>query len=180
VEGDGEWLDLEFCEPVVAEEARQRWQRQLPDGFHLLSAAAVPVAGPSLSQELTAARWRFALRPEAALEPIADSPAALAWPEPEAWEEALAALRGLESWIWHDQDKKGRPRQRECRPALRQVRLCRHGAAEPRVELELETRIDGQGFGVRPEHLRSWLSERLGRPLRLDGMRREALLLRTC
>ncbi|MFM1798953.1 MAG: hypothetical protein RLZZ117_1231 [Cyanobacteriota bacterium] len=192
VEGHGEWLDLEFCEPVEAEEVRQRWQRQLPAAFHLLTALAVPVAGPSLSQELTAARWRFALRPARPPEPTADHPpsvapfpcsapaSAVAWPESEAWGEALAAMRELESWIWQDHDKKGRPRQRECRPSLRQVRLCGHDAAEPQVELELETLIDGQGFGLRPEHLRSWLSSHFGQPLRLGEMRREALLLRTC
>ncbi|MEB3155829.1 MAG: TIGR03960 family B12-binding radical SAM protein [Cyanobacteriota bacterium] len=200
VEGTGEWLDLEFCEPVEPEEMRERWQRQLPADLHLLSAVVVPVAGPSLSRELAAARWSFALRPEAAQEPVAfapdaaapdavaqdavaqapAAPAAVDWPEAETWEEALAALRAQESWIWHDHDKKGRPRQRECRPSLRLARLRRHDGPASRVELELETTIDGQGFGVRPEHLRAWLSERLGQPLRLAEMRRDSLLLRTC
>jgi hypothetical protein len=98
----------------------------------------------------------------------------------EAWEAALDALRASESWIWHDHDKKGRPRQRDCRPALRQVRLSRHARQEGWVELELDTSIDPQGFGLRPEHLRGWLSARLETPLRLGWMRREALILRAC
>ena len=172
VEGLGEWLDLDCCEPLDAEQARQLLQQQLPDEFRLLSGVAVPVAGPSLSQELLAAHWRFALGPGAAEE--------AAWPEAEAWEEALATLRGEESWVWHDHDKKGRPRQRECRSALLQVRLSHHAPQGAAVELDLQTSIDRQGFGLRPEHLRGWLSEHLRRPLRLGGMRREALLLRPC
>ena len=82
------------------------------------------------------------------------------------------------SWIWHDVDKKGRPRQRDCRPALRHIQLIRHDSLLGMVELELETRIDGQGFGVRPEHGRVWLSEHLQQPLRLGMLRREALRLR--
>jgi len=46
------------------------------------------------------------------------------------------------------------------------------------VELWMESAIDAQGFGVRPEHVRVWLSEHLERPLRLGRPRREALLLR--
>ncbi|MFN9546601.1 MAG: TIGR03960 family B12-binding radical SAM protein [Cyanobacteriota bacterium] len=179
VEGCGEWLDLDCCEPIEADQARQLLQRQLPDELRLLSGQTVPVAGPSLSQELTAAHWRFALRPGAPGDPVAEGPEA-AWPEAEAWEDALEALKERESWIWHDHDKKGRPRQRDCRPALRQVRLSRHARQAPLVELELETSIDAQGFGLRPEHLRGWLSERLERPLGLGWMRREALLLRSC
>ena len=187
VEGAGEWLDLECCEPIAAEEVRQRLQQQLPDALRLLSARAVPVAGPSLSQELTAAHWRFALLPGASADPATagaeaagDRGRALEWPEVEAWEAALEALRASESWIWHDHDKKGRPRQRDCRPALRQVRLSRHARQEGWVELELETSIDDRGFGLRPEHLRGWLSARLEKPLRLGWMRREALILRAC
>ncbi len=187
VEGAGEWLDLTLCRPMEAEEAREVLQRQLPEGLRLHSVEAVPVTGPSLSQEVMAARWRFALLPGASADPAAAGPPALGalspgddWPEAEAWQEALVALRDTEQWIWHDHDKKGRPRQRDCRPALRQARLSHACRQEPSVELELETAIDGQGFGLRPEHLRVWLSERLGRPLRLGRMRREALILRAC
>jgi radical SAM-linked protein len=174
VEGAGEWLDLVFHQPMAAEEALALLRRQLPEEFCLLSVAEVPVAGPSLSRELHAARWRFALRPDLAADSAGDQvPAA-------AWEEALAALRATERWIWHDTDKKGRPRQRDCRPVLRRVELRHHDGQEGAVELELHTAIDAQGFGLRPEHLRGGLSERLGRPLHLGWMRREALILRTC
>jgi radical SAM family uncharacterized protein/radical SAM-linked protein len=181
VEGAGEWLDLTFCRPLAAEEACARLQQQLPEEFRLLSVAEVPVAGPSLSQDLLAAHWRFALGPAGVgADSAANQAPAAAWPEAVVWEEALAALRAAEHWIWHDTDKKGRPRQRDCRPALRQVELRHHDPREGTVELALHTTIDAGGFGLRPEHLRSWLSEHLGRSLRLGWMRREALILRPC
>jgi hypothetical protein len=132
----------------------------------------VPLEGPSLSQELEGALWRFAVHAGAA----GDSP--VDWPEPEDWERALRTLLQQEIWIWHDHDKKGRPRQRDCRPALREGKLVVHDAQAKGVELVLDTRINAQGFGVRPGHLQSWLSTHLELPLRLGSQRREALLLK--
>jgi radical SAM-linked protein len=171
VEGLEEWLDLDLAEPLAAEQVRDRLQRELPAGLRLRSVAEVPVAGPSLSRELRAAHWRFSLGPGAAEDDAAP------WPTAATWANGLETLERSERWIWHDHDKKGRPRQRDCRPALRQVRLLHHDWQSPQVEMALETSLDGQGFGLRPEHLRGWLSEHLGQPLRLGWMRREALLL---
>ncbi len=173
VEGLEEWLDLDLAEPLDPGQARERLSQELPTGLRLLSVAEVPVDGPSLSRDLRAARWRFTLGPD----PGEDG--AAPWPPVAAWLGGLEALERSERWIWHDQDKKGRPRQRDCRPALRQARLVRHGPAERLVELALETSLDGQGFGLRPDHLRGWLGAHLGQPLRLGWMRREALVLRT-
>jgi radical SAM-linked protein len=173
VEGLEEWLDLELVEPLEAPQALQRLQQELPDGLRLHSCTVVPLQGPSLSQEVEGALWRFGLQnesggPEA---PGRD------WPEAVTWEMALQVLMQTDTWIWNDHDKKGRPRQRDCRPALRQIHLARHDGPTNEVELVLETRIDAQGFGVRPEHLRSWLSAHLKRPLRLGHQKREALIL---
>ena len=178
VEGLGEWLDLELVEPVDPDLARQRLQSELPAELRLLSSRVVPLTGPSLSQELESALWRFALHSGTSAADAAEDSTALAWPDAARWEEALQTLMQRASWIWHDVDKKGRPRQRDCRPALRQIKLMGHDARLETVELELETSIDGQGFGVRPEHGRVWLSEHLQQPLRLGMPRREALRLR--
>jgi hypothetical protein len=64
VEGLGEWFDLESAgaggaAPWCASGCRP----SCPWSFRLLSAEAVPVCGPSLSQELVAAHWRIALKP---------------------------------------------------------------------------------------------------------------------
>jgi radical SAM-linked protein len=174
VEGLEEWLDLELVQPLEPPQVLQRLQQELPDGLRLQSCAVVPLQGPSLSQELEGARWRFGLQRESG-GPEAPS---RAWPEALEWEMALHTLMQSDTWIWNDQDKKGRPRQRDCRPALRQMSLAEHDGRSNAVELVLETRIDAQGFGVRPEHLRSWLSAHLALPLRLGSQRREALFLR--
>lgn len=173
VEGLEEWMDLELSAAVDPGAVRGRLQRELPEELRLLSCREVPLQGPSLSQELVGARWHFSLQRGGGGEAPAQG-----WPEPERWEESLRELLKSETWIWHDQDKKGRHRERDCRPALRGVRLTWVDPREEVVELELKTTIDGQGFGVRPEHLRCWLQGQLALPLELGRVRREALLLR--
>jgi radical SAM family uncharacterized protein/radical SAM-linked protein len=171
VEGEGEWLDLEFTETLDPGAARARLQRELPPEFQLLSAAVVPSFGPSLSQDLAAAHWCFELRAGAPL------PA----PSRAAWRQAVAALLAAGSLIWQDTDKKGRPRQRECRPALLDLRLLHSEgvAAEalPHVQLALAAAVDGAGRSLRPDQLAHWLGSELGRPLHCARQRRTALLL---
>ncbi|MBM5826541.1 MAG: DUF2344 domain-containing protein, partial [Cyanobacteria bacterium M_surface_7_m2_040] len=183
-EGLGEWMDLEFTEPVDPAVVRQRLQAELTPEFPLLSAAQVPVFGPSLSQELTAARWCFAL----AMEP--DSSRASgpqAEPTAVAWQQAITGLLAEPSLIWHDTDKKGRPRQRECRPDLLALTLLDQvDAAGPvasqvgAVRLQLAAAIDPQGRSIRPQQIQHWLAERLGRRLVLSQLQRQALELQPC
>ena len=179
VEGLGEWFDLEFVEPVDPAVVRQRLQEQLPLEFCLLSAQAVEVFGPSLSQELVAAHWRIALKP------VLSGPAASA-PSQAQWQQALAALMAADALIWEDTDKKGRPRQRDCRPALLDLRLAAGASAGPgeasvdpdAVVLELQAAIDPSGRSLRPEQLQHWLGQRLGVALELGRLQRQALVLK--
>jgi radical SAM family uncharacterized protein/radical SAM-linked protein len=174
VEGLGEWLDLEFTEAVEPAAVRSRLQTELPPGLQLLSAAVVPSFGPSLSQELDAARWRCALSAQAGSQ--ADLAPALT---PERWQEARAALLAAQALVWHDTDKKGRPRQRECRADLLQLDLG-GVSADGTATLSFKAAIDGSGRSLRPEQLAHWLGERLGCRLGLQAVQREALLLKTC
>ena len=168
VEGLGEWLDLEFTEAVEPATVRSRLQAELPPGLQLLSAAVVPTFGPSLSQELAAAHWRFALRAQAA-------PAL----EPEAWDSAIAALLAATELSWQDTDKKGRPRQRDCRPELVDLRRVAPWQDSPdALVLELAAAIDGAGRSLRPSQVAQWLAEQLGHELALGSQCRTALLLR--
>jgi radical SAM family uncharacterized protein/radical SAM-linked protein len=173
VEGMGEWLDLEFTEPVEPAAVRGRLQAELPPGLQLLSAAVVPSFGPSLSQELAGARWQFALR--------AETGAGL---DPAACQNAIAAVLAADVLSWHDTDKKGRPRERDCRPALHHLRILEPDACgalagtDDELVLELEAVIDGAGRSLRPAQITHWLSESLGQALALGGQRRTALLLR--
>ncbi|MFM8605987.1 MAG: TIGR03960 family B12-binding radical SAM protein, partial [Cyanobium sp.] len=183
VEGLGEWLDLEFTEPVEPAAVRDRLQAELPPGLRLLSASVVPTFGPSLSQELQEAHWRIELLPaleagpDAAPQPLPDLP---------RWRLATAELLAAAELPWHDHDKKGRPRSRDCRPCLIDLAPLEPGAPCPAAErtgavtLELRARIDAQGRSLRPEHLRHWLSEALAQPLRLGRIQRRALLLSAC
>jgi len=166
VEGLGEWLDLEFVELVDPAAVRARLQVELPKEFQLLSAESVEVFGPSLSQQLMAARWQIQLTP--APDPIL--------PSLEQWQQAVAAVLAAPSLIWQDTDKKGRPRQRDCREALLGLGLNLEPGGS--VMLELDAAIDASGRSLRPEQLQHWLSEQLDRPLYLGRLRRQALHLK--
>jgi radical SAM family uncharacterized protein/radical SAM-linked protein len=191
VEGEGEWLDLELVAPVEPEAALAALTAVLPAEFALLSAASVPLAAPGLGQQLEAAAWRFSLRPGAGAEHNWPRPEHN-WPRPEQWQRAIATLLAREALIWHDQDKKGRPRQRDCRSQLLALRLAPPAAAGPppplkpaaSLTLELEAAIDPQGRSLRPEQLAHWLVEALdwpqALPLELVGVCRQQLRLRAC
>jgi radical SAM-linked protein len=170
VEGLGEWLDLEFTAAVDPGIVRQRLQAELTPEFVLLSAAEVPVFGPSLSQELEAACWQFQLQDDASEQPT------ISWP---AWQQVVAALLAHNSLIWQDTDKKGRPRQRDCRPALLSLDLEAEAGVRA-VSLRLQASIDAQGRSLRPQQIQHWLGQQLGRTLTLSRIHRQALLLRSC
>ena len=162
VEGQGEWLDLEFTEAVEPAAVRARLQPELPPALQLLSAAVVPTFGPSLSQELASAQWELALRGERPL----------AW---ERLQEGVAAILAAPELLWHDTDKKGRPRQRDCRPALQALALL---PPAPSLRLRLDAAVDQAGRSIRPDQVRHWLAEVLAEPLQLQHQCRLALLLR--
>ncbi|MEI6830440.1 MAG: TIGR03936 family radical SAM-associated protein, partial [Synechococcaceae cyanobacterium ELA445] len=168
VEADGEWLDLEMAEAVAPEQVRDRLKAQLPSEFRLLSVLEVPLGGPSLSQELASARWTMELLPEPA--------AALA---PGSWRQALEDLLQAPEWIWRDTDKKGRPRERDCRPYLLGLDLLAPvaDAGAGGATLRFDAVIDPQGRSLRPEQLQQWFSQKLDQPLALGRLRRERLVL---
>ena len=178
VEGLGEWLDLEFLQPLPPEQIRQALQAQLPAELQLLSAVAVPVAGPSLSQELAVADWELAVR---CLPAGADADPHR-WPSGAQWQAALAALLAAPQLPWEDTDKKGRPRQRDCRPWL--LSLAGQGGQEGEARLPLQLQysaaIDPQGRSLRPQQLLHWLGLELGVSLEPQLQRRRALRLRAC
>ncbi|MFM8936296.1 MAG: TIGR03936 family radical SAM-associated protein, partial [Vulcanococcus sp.] len=173
-EADGEWLDLEMAEWQDPAWVRQRLQAQLPGEFTLAAVREVPVAGPSLSQELVTASWQL----ELALAPEASGVPAVA-----AWTAAAEALLASESWIWHDTDKKGRPRSRECRPDLLSLAvvagLDQPGAPASAALLRYSAAIDAAGRSLRPEQLQHWFAQQLNQPLQLAALRRQALQLRS-
>ena len=137
----------------------------LPEGISLLAAAEVPVASRSLSQEIRAAVWSFDLQvaPESPRNGV-------------DWSMAVAAITAAEQLIWHDTDKKGRPRQRDCRSALRRLEVL-DGSSPHRGRLRLEAEVDEMGRSLRPAQLQHWIAEQQGVSLEIIGLSREALQL---
>jgi len=175
VEGGGEWMDLEFVEPVDALMVKDRWQQTLPPGLRLITAEEVAVSSPSLAQQVRTSRWRFVL----------SGSELLSQSESVDWSQAIAALLAQNELIWEDTDKKGRPRRRDLRDLLQDLRLME--PLEPcseeigfRAELELVAAVDSQGRSLKPAQLQFWLSQQLGFDLSLSRVRRVELTLLQC
>ena len=174
VAAHGEWMDLEFLEAVDPEEALRIWQATLPDAFRLLSAREVAVSEPSLSQHLASARWQFHLSPADRLEAEAASSF------PASLRQACQALFDADTLIWRDTDKKGRPRERDCRPFLLSLDLgptpSDPDAAAP-MAVQLHAQIDSMGRSLKPSQIHHWIQEQLGMTLAMARVERTALLL---
>ncbi len=177
VQGEGEWMDLEFIEQVEALQVLKLWQQTLPPGLVLMEAYEVPVSGQSLSQQLESARWSFELTSQAG-----DPSISL-----EQWQQVVEALLARDTLVWDDTDKKGRPRQRDCRPVLETLEISPVGdiasvnrESVDSVRLELLAHIDHQGRSLKPAQLQHWLSEALAQSLHLHNVRRLELRLVRC
>ena len=167
VEAHGEWMDLEFLEMVDPELVLKVWQETLPQEFRLLSAQLVPVSEPSLSQRLASARWHFRVS-------LAHSTSAAPQSCLEVLEQACQALVEKDQLIWHDTDKKGRPRERDCRSSLLSLEASSGTAG---ITVHLHASIDEMGRSIKPAQIQHWLQEHLGGPLEVDQVQRTALLL---
>ena len=166
----GEWMDLEFSEPLDSVTFQQTLQPLIPQEIRLLQVREVPVSAPSLSQHICGAVWSFDLQRTA--RPNQQDAAS-------DWSSALTALMACEQLIWHDTDKKGRPRQRDCRPALRSLQPLGEPSHD-RIRLRLEAEVDPMGRSLRPAQIQHWLSEQLGEPLELHALCRDELQLMQC
>ncbi|KKZ13662.1 MAG: hypothetical protein TH68_06550, partial [Candidatus Synechococcus spongiarum 142] len=77
---------------------------------------------------------------------------------------------------WDDTDKKGRPRQRDLRPLLKDLIL--HGQGGAAVQLAVDVAIDPTGRSLKPEQLEMILADHLGERLCITTLRRDWLYLR--
>ena len=168
-EANAEWMDLEFTKILEPEALRSTLQPLLPEGIRLLQVLEVPVSRRSLSQDITAAVWSFDLH-QAAEAPMQTS---------VDWESAVTSITSAEQLIWHDTDKKGRPRERDCRPALKRLELMDDSDVS-RIRLRLEAHVDPMGRSIRPSQIQHWVAERLSIPVELKALCREALELAQC
>ena len=164
-EAGSEWMDMEFTEALDPGQLQQGLQPLLPPGITLLSVSEVPVSGPSLSQEIRAAVWSFDLELESGL--TID------------WSPAIAALLAADELMWHDTDKKGRPRSRDCRSVLRRLDVVSENES-PRLRLRLEADVDAMGRSLRPSQIQHWLEEQISAPIALQSLKRDRLELAQC
>ena len=164
-EADGEWMDMEFTEALDPLQLQQGLQPLLPPGITLLSVAEVPVSSPSLSQEIRAAVWSFDVELESGM--TLD------------WSPAIAALLAADQLMWHDTDKKGRPRSRDCRSVLRRLDVL-SGPEGSRMRLRLEADVDSMGRSLRPSQIQHWLEQQVSEPIALQSLKRDRLELARC
>ena len=164
-EADGEWMDMEFTEALDPLQLQQGLQPLLPPGITLLSVAEVPVSSPSLSQEIRAAVWSFDVELESGM--TLD------------WSPAIAALLAADQLMWHDTDKKGRPRSRDCRSVLRRLDVL-SGQEGSRLRLRLEADVDSMGRSLRPSQIQHWLEQQVSEPIALQSLKRDRLELARC
>ncbi len=165
VHGGGELLDLELAEVVPPVTLINALQPQLPKGIRLLGAEEVPLKQKSLAQLLEGARWIMVF----CLESGATLP-------DQAWQAACGAVLAAPNLPWDDTDKKGRPRQRDLRPLLKNLTFHgQHGAA---ARLAVDVAIDPSGRSLKPEQLEAILADRLGEGLCITTLHRDWLYLR--
>ena len=164
-EADGEWMDMEFTEALDPQQLQQGLQPLLPPGIALLSVTEVPVSSPSLSQEIRAAVWSFDVELESGMT--------------FDWSPAIAALLAADQLMWHDTDKKGRPRSRDCRSVLRRLDVLSDPEGS-RLRLRLEADVDPMGRSLRPSQIRHWLEEKVSEPIALQSLKRDRLELARC
>ncbi len=172
VEALGEWMDIDFYETIEAEYMRKKLQKALPNGIELIKAIEVSINNCNLSKELAEAIWSFDLN-------------AISQHKPNSldWKNALCSVMQAKQLIWHDTDKKGRPRQRDFKPQLKSLQLKNkvmqgmEFAPITSARVELNTLIDPMGRGLKPIQIQHWVEEYFGYSLEISRVKRNELLL---
>ncbi|WP_320666915.1 TIGR03960 family B12-binding radical SAM protein [Prochlorococcus sp. MIT 1307] len=175
VEALGEWVDIDFFQPVEAEIVRQKLQKNLPQGLNLINAKIKPISKTSLAQEIAASIWSFNLTVISKCNPTQAE-----------WKAAINSLLMAKELIWNDTDKKGRPRKRNCRPELSSLGMDINRnkgealIALKGVRMQLNAVIDKQGRSIKPIQIKHWVEESLGLPLEISNVQRDEIQLLKC
>ena len=175
IEAYGEWMDIDFYKEVEAEAVREQLQTNLPIGLNLISSKLTPINSGSISKKLFASVWSFNLQ-------SASGPS----PNESEWQNAIDSLFKSKELIWCDNDKKGRPRERNCREELRhlaikmQINKDTKAPALKSIRLELNALIDPLGRSIKPKQVKYWLEEFLGKSLKISRVQRDEIQLLKC
>ena len=177
VKAFGEWMDIDFFQEVDAESVRKILQENLPKGLNILNAKVKPVVKKSITQELFASVWSFDIQDSSGRNPTL-----------YRWQEAIDVLFNSKELIWNDLDKKGRARQRNCRPELCDLKINSRLESdlgeeifdEKFIRLKLNAFIDPVGRSIKPVQIKHWLEEYLGQSLAISDVQRDEIQLRQC
>ena len=172
IEANGEWMDIDFFKDIEAQEMLTLFQRQLPNGLKLINSESIPISASNLSQVLEGATWIFELGTESKSK--------------INWQDGLSKLIASESLMWRDTDKKGRPRELECRPLLKSIILKKKIEKEKEFfclksnRIELKTYIDQMGRSIKPIQVKLWLEEYFDQSLIISSVIRDEIHLLKC
>ena len=97
------------------------------------------------------------------------------------WDIAIKKIINSNELIWKDKDKKGRYRERDMRPELKNVELTmpKQAHLEGDVSVVLNSLISSNGQSIKPIHIQHWLSESLGENLEIENIQRSELILKS-
>ncbi len=175
IEAFGEWLEIDFFQQLEAEYVKNKLQINLPDGLKLIQAKLVPISRFSIAQELHSSRWSFSLEVLKGTNPKTND-----------WIAAINSLVTAKELVWKDTDKKGRPRERNCRKELNSLKL-KYEITEkeirpnhPAVRIELNALIDPIGRSIKPVQIKHWLEEYFGKSLKISHVQRDEIKLLQC
>ncbi len=174
-EGSGEWMDIDFFQPINHLSMKKKLQKVLPKGIELLTTKIIPITKVSLAQELLQANWSFNLISKA--EETFDI---------NRWEESIDNLVNAKQLIWVDTDKKGRERKRDVGSQLQKLSLIstqtesNPESTRKAFNIQLQALISPAGQSIKPMQIQHWLSESLGHPLAIENIRRDELILKKC
>ncbi len=175
VEAFGEWLDLEFTEEINIETVYKKLQENLPNGIKILNGYPIKLSSPSLSQELTKAKWGFTIS-KSLTPPLTSS----------QWENTANKIINSPTLLWNDKDKKGRSRNRDFKPLLHSLKLHFEKNNLERifysntVSIELETNINALGMSIKPIQIKHWMEKELNQTLHIENIKRHELQLLQC
>ncbi len=175
IEGLGEWMDIDFFEEINPVIMKDTLQKYLPKGIHLLNSVCIPIQKSKLSQELMQANWHFEIQGRKGSQFGS-----------KKWEHAIKTIVNSKELIWVDTDKKGRLRERDLKPELKNLLLTEYKIKndqlddEETISIELQSLISPIGQSIKPMHIKHLLAKSLGHSITIKDIKRSKLILKKC
>ena len=175
VQGNGEWMDIDFYKSIDPIIAQERLNNELPQGIKIVESLSIPKNRPSLSQEIVGASWSFDLKN---IEYINENRILV--------EKGLTSIMNSKELIWRDTDKKGRERERNLREFLKSINMsknkndCLNLADNQLIRIQVNCLVDDMGRSIKPIQVKSWLERYLGQVLELENVVRDEIHLLKC